>query len=170
MTTADPPSATEFQRMARGGVRIARVLIDWQYIERTPGQRNWASTDAVFAASAQGGVPVLPLIFGSPPWISPLPARPPVYTPGQRAAFAAFVRALVERYKPGGSFWVSQPQLIPNPPQSWQIWNEPNLPGFWGGKPNARHYGQLLTIASDEIRAADPAAAVITAGIFPYKT
>lgn len=170
VTTSDPPSAAEFQRMAAGGVRVARILVDWQYIERSPGQRDWAGMDAVFAASAQSRVAVLPMIFGSPSWISQQPARAPVYTPSQRAAFALFVRDLVARYKPGGTYWQSQPQLIPNPPRSWQLWNEPNLPGFWGGKPNARRYGQLLAIASDEIRAADPAAQVVTAGIFPYKT
>lgn len=156
--------------MAGGGVRIARVLIEWQYVERGPGQRDWSGVDAVFTASAQGGVPLLPMIFASPSWISTLPARAPVYAPWQRDAFAAFVRDLVARYKPGGAFWASRPLLTPNPPRSWQIWNEPNLPGFWGGKPNPRRYGQLLRIASREIRAADPRAGVITAGIFPYKT
>lgn len=54
---------------------------------------------------------------------------------------------------------------------AYQIWNEPNLAREWGGKPpNATEYVALLKACSEAIRAADPAAILISAGLAPTGT
>lgn len=52
--------------------------------------------------------------------------------------------------------------------QAYQIWNEPNLTREWGNKePDASAYVSLLRVCSSAIRAADPAAILISAGLAP---
>ena len=47
----------------------------------------------------------------------------------RRGPYAAYARALVQRYGPDGSFWTGQHRR--QPIRQWQIWNEPNLMFFW---------------------------------------
>jgi hypothetical protein len=51
---------------------------------------------------------------------------------------------------------------------AYQIWNEPNLAREWGFyPPNAWEYVELLRLCSEAIRAADPEAIIISAGLAP---
>lgn len=53
----------------------------------------------------------------------------------------------------------------------YQVWNEPNLAREWGNRPpDAAAYVALLKVCSDAIRQADPAAAIISAGLAPTGT
>ena len=90
------------------------------------------------------------------------------HSPADPATFAAFAGALVRRYGPGGSFWSERPELPQIPVRDWQVWNEPNLPGFWSAQPFARSYVRVLRSARAAIRAADPGARVILAGLPNY--
>ncbi len=49
---------------------------------------------------------------------------------------------------------------------AWQIWNEPNLPRFWRST-DAAAYGRLVSRTAPAIRAADPGALVVSAGLSP---
>ncbi|MDE0609007.1 MAG: hypothetical protein OXH77_03720 [Anaerolineaceae bacterium] len=54
---------------------------------------------------------------------------------------------------------------------AYQIWNEPNLAREWGGHPpSAADYTELLQVCSAAIRAADPQAILISAGLAPTGT
>lgn len=54
---------------------------------------------------------------------------------------------------------------------AYQIWNEPNLAREWGGHPpSAAGYVALLRVCSEAIRAADPQAILISAGLAPTGT
>lgn len=54
---------------------------------------------------------------------------------------------------------------------AYQVWNEPNLAREWGGHaPDAAAYVRLLAACSEAIRAADPAAVIISAGLSPTGT
>ena len=51
---------------------------------------------------------------------------------------------------------------------AYQIWNEPNLSREWGNRPpDAAEYTEVLRICSTAIRAADPNAIIISAGLAP---
>jgi polysaccharide biosynthesis protein PslG len=53
----------------------------------------------------------------------------------------------------------------------YQVWNEPNLHREWGGRPpDPAGYVGLLKVCSDAIRAADPDAVIISAGLSPTGT
>ena len=79
---------------------------------------------------------------------------------------------MVDRYGPGGPFWQQHPELPELPIRSWQIWNEPNLPGFVGGDRAdialaPARYASLLTLSADAIRSVDPTAQIVLAGLSP---
>lgn len=53
----------------------------------------------------------------------------------------------------------------------YQVWNEPNLSREWGRRtPDPAGYVGLLKVCSDAIRAADPDAVIISAGLAPTGT
>lgn len=55
--------------------------------------------------------------------------------------------------------------------QAYQVWNEPNLSREWGElAPDPEKYVELLQICYDAIKAADPEAIVISAGLAPTGT
>jgi hypothetical protein len=88
-----------------------------------------------------------------------------MFPPKSNAAFAAFAAAAVERYGPAGTLWQERPDLPARPITAWQVWNEPNIPNFWRSGPDAAEYVALLRAASAAIRAADPGAEVVAAGL-----
>lgn len=54
---------------------------------------------------------------------------------------------------------------------AYQVWNEPNLSREWGNQPpNPAEYTELLKVCYQAIKAADPDAIVISAGLAPTGT
>jgi len=47
----------------------------------------------------------------------------------------------------------------------WEIWNEPNHYGYWGGPPDAAAYGKLVHLTAARIRAAQPEAIIIAGAL-----
>jgi hypothetical protein len=101
----------------------------------------------------------------------------PVNSARARSAWRKFLRAAVERYGPGGEFWMLHSQAVDGEPpiarslpiRKWQIWNEANF--FYFALPvSPRLYASLLTISSQAIKAADPGAKVILTGLFGKPT
>lgn len=155
----------------RTGVELLRRTFDWASIEPRRGVFEFARYDAYLAATSRAGIQVLPVLFGRPSWEPPQRAAgarltPTTTSPPARVAdFAAFAAALAHRYAPGGVFWHAHPALAAHAIRSWQIWNEPNLPVYWGGRPNSRQYAALLAAAARAIRGVAPRAEIVTAGI-----
>ena len=92
----------------------------------------------------------------------------PAYLPvsgAARTGWAAFMTAAVARYGPSGSFWSEHPGIPQRPIRSWQIWNEPNFKYFIA-RPNPAEYGKLVKISYTALKAADPGAQVVLAGLF----
>ena len=50
---------------------------------------------------------------------------------------------------------------------AYEIWNEPNLDYEWGGRPDAGQYTRLLQAGYRGIKAGDPLAIVVSAGLAP---
>jgi hypothetical protein len=152
------------------GVRLLRQLFDWSAIEPSDGSFNWAATDSFMASAAAYGMQVLPVMLYSPTWASSCPgsATPARCPPADATDFGNFVAAAVARYGPNGSFWQANPSVPKLPISSWQLWNEPSIPAYWGGSggtPNPAEYVALLRTAAPIIRAADPHAELVAAGI-----
>ena len=58
--------------------------------------------------------------------------------------------------------------LVPKLPiTDWQMWNEVNSPTFWYAKPKVHQYKRLLVAGAAGVRAGDPSADIVLAGLFP---
>jgi hypothetical protein len=155
--------------MARGGVQICKIPVYWQRVEPSAGSAPvWTTYDAIFTAAASAGVRLLPLLHGSAPWVNANFQRPPLGPAWKQAAWQHFVQEFAARYGHGGEFWRQHPLLPALPPQYWEVWNEPNLRYFWGGRPQPAKYLNLLRITSQALRAADPQALVTVGGLFQH--
>ena len=149
-------------------MRTLRQAFLWSTIEPSPGRFDFKLHDDFVKAAARNGISVLPILFDPPSFRSGRPAGDTtrgVFPPADNASFAAYAAQLVRRYGPDGSFWRAHPELPQLPIRSWQIWNEPNIPFYWGGNPNPGAYAELLKAASAAIKSADPGAQVVTAGL-----
>jgi hypothetical protein len=136
---------------ARLGVGIVRRPFDWSRVER----EGWPAYDDYVARAATAGVSVLPVLI----------RRPELGPPRSNEAYAEFVGEAVRRYGPRGSFWLAHPEVPFLPIHAWQVWNEPNIPNWWRGGVSARKYVRPLRVAARAIRAADPGAEVVAAGL-----
>lgn len=159
----------EFALMRRSGVGTARVTFDWNVAQPFRGWTPWlGQTDAVVLAAARRGITVLPTVVGAPGWASDEPADGTfVLTPRDPADYATWLRVLIARYGPAGSLWAEHPDVPPRPIRAWQIWNEPNLTRYWRGDWVAG-YLALLRVAYAAVKAADPGAKVVLAGLPNY--
>lgn len=164
-TTLGP---ADFQRAAGLHLTI-RVPVYWFDIEPRPGEFDFRGLDATMeaaAAAAAAAVQVVPVVWGSPAWIAPEPALPPL---GQKQlrAWRAFLAHLVRRYGTAGDFWTG---LRPRRPiRAWQIWNEPNFVLFWRPRPSPAGYVRVLRGSAATIRRLDPKAQIVAAGVAPVE-
>jgi hypothetical protein len=160
-----PPSIADFQRM-HGVVGTVRVPVEWSRLEPRPGAYDLSGLDEIVGRAADEGIRVLPFVYGSPGWLTGDPARPPL---GSRAlgAWTNMLRRLVQRYEAGGDFWSGRAREVPI--RGWQIWNEPNYLLFWRPRPAPRAYARLLMRSARAIRAVDPEARILSAGVAPVE-
>jgi hypothetical protein len=159
-------SSKQAARMARGGVSTVRFPFGWRSIEPTEtGGYHWAFTDLQVKRYARRQLRVLPVLFATPSWLTSNYRRPPLKSKQARARWRQLLQAAVGRYGPGGAFWVLHPTLPYKPIRYWQIWNEPNIPGFFAPKPSPKRYERLLQISANAIRGASSKAKVVLAGL-----
>jgi hypothetical protein len=169
-------SSEQMQRLGQGGVQSLRISIGWSSVQPTQGGAfNWNGFDGQIEEAAKAGIKVLPFLTGAPEWAVPAAKVPgaggleaPAHLPVGGAAgsgWAAFLTAAVARYGPTGSFWSEHPGVPKRPIREWQIWNEPNFK-YFVAKPNPAEYGRLVKSSFTALRAADPGAQVVLAGLF----
>jgi hypothetical protein len=161
-----PPSAADFERM-RGVVGTVRVPVEWFRIQPRPRTYDLSGLDAIVGEAADVGIRILPFVYGSPRWLTGDPAHPPLGSDRARRVWAELLHRLVRRYGPGGLFW--QGRERPMPILSWQVWNEPNYLLFWRPHPSPRGYAKLLKRSARAIRAIDPDASILAAGVAPVE-
>jgi polysaccharide biosynthesis protein PslG len=166
-------SGADLNKMGAASVRSVRFLLGWPEVEPHRGSFDWAGPDQVIGGLASHGIQSVPFVFGSPPWVSPEATRPPIDSAADRAAWTEFLKAAVDRYGPGGSFWSGEyvrrfGGTEPVPITAWQIWNEPNLPHYFTAQSPAAAYSQLVRLSHDAITAQDPNAEIVLAGMPGY--
>jgi hypothetical protein len=155
-------------------VTTVRFLLGWSQLEPSQGTFDWSQSDERIGALAAHGIQPFPFVYNSPAWVSADPAHPPLDTASDRAAWTDFLKAVVERYGPGGSYWTdSYNQQFgsgakPLPVTSWQIWNEPNLPHYFAPRSSASKYARLLELSREAIVEQDPNAEIVLAGMPGY--
>jgi hypothetical protein len=161
-----PPAVQDAQwaRMASAGVESVRAVFSWSDAQPDPLRPpSFESTDQLVALASAHGIRLLPVVIYAPPWARKFPGRG-ASPPARPGDYAAYLRALVARYGPTGSFWTERPDLPRRPLREWQIWNEPQLRYQWDDGEYASDYGRLLRAAHAALRRADPGAKVVLAG------
>jgi len=147
---------------------IVRQTFDWSVIEPRPHRYDFSRYDALMAAAAARGIRVLPVLFNPPGFHSSGPPRPSprgTFPPRHPADLGGFAAVVAKRYGPGGTFWRAHPALAADPIRAWQVWNEPSLPVYWPTGPSPKAYARLLAATARAIRAVDPQAEIVSAGI-----
>jgi polysaccharide biosynthesis protein PslG len=150
---SDVDADRELDAAAKTGATWMRVLIDWSRVEPMPGAFNWGYVDHWIDGALSRGIKVLGLITYTPEW-----ARAPgTYfsaPPVDPALYAGFAAKVVQRYGDRVS--------------DWELWNEPNLPLFFGFVDNRpQRYTDLLKAAYPAIKALQPNSTVIAGGLSP---
>jgi hypothetical protein len=136
--------------MASLGSKFLRVDLSWNAIQLTSAQNyNFAEFDRVVDAARAKGLKVLLILMGTPSWA----AQAGTNVPADPSTYAAFARNAALHYAPKGV-------------HHFEIWNEPNLTGFFSTMSVSR-YTSLLKAAYPAIHAADSQAVVLSAGLSP---
>lgn len=139
----------DLDRMARLGVHVVRMDMVWDWAEKTPGVYDWSAADRKINAIVARGMRPLLILDYSNPLYAPIVRKGRAAAPAEprsRAAFVAWARAAVARYGHHDPIW--------------EIWNEPDLDGFWPPKSNAADYTTLALQTCQAIRAEQPGATV----------
>jgi len=182
--------------MKAGGIETIRWPMLWSAMQPTrKGGYNWAAFDPVVEEAARQGLTVLPFVVATPGWLTKKYTTLPIRNAAQRKAWTTFLKAVVERYGPGGEFWkLHAPATIraekekqakgpvyeipgahlrpiakPVPITTWQVWNEANF--FYFAYPvSPIDYAKLLKLSTPVIKRAEPSAKVILTGLFGEPT
>jgi hypothetical protein len=149
------------------GVESLRVEVNWAEVQPRDAPARFAELDAIVAGAAARGLSVLPVVEYAPSWDALRPGELGS-PPRDVAPYARFLTALIARYGPSGSFWAAHPSLPRLPIRMWQIWNEPHFTSYWSVQPFAPNYVRLLSAAHAAIKAADPGAKVVLAGLAEF--
>jgi hypothetical protein len=131
------------ERIEASGFVWVRQSFYWSRIEPS-GRFDWTTSDRLLAALVRHPQLRLVAVLDDDP---PVPPKDP-------DRFAAFAAAFAARYGPQVDVY--------------QVWDEPNLADHWGGEPvSPRGYADLLARTARAIRAADPGACILLAGLAP---
>jgi polysaccharide biosynthesis protein PslG len=129
----------------------------WKDVQPVRGAWIFDHSDWILEESARRNLKIVARLSDTPGWALPETHGPEPFLdspPANLDDFAQFCGTLASRY--AGRI------------AAYQIWNEPNLAREWNGyPPDAAGYVALLKACSDAIRAADPNAILISAGLSP---
>ena len=141
--------------IAAGGFGSIRQVFGWYEIEPQRGQFDWTKYDRIVDAANRRGLRVIARLEKPPAWARSADANLSVEgPPAQLQDYADFVAAVVARYTGKVTFF--------------QIWNEPNLTGEWGGGwVDPRGYVDLLEAGYRAAKRANPACVILLAGLAP---
>ncbi len=135
----------------------AREDFAWPRIEPRRGSWDWGFTDRMVGTYQAHNVQILGRLGYSVGWATADPNDPSdgqSFSMPQIDAWNAYIAATVHRYKDRVHYW--------------EIWNEPDNPLYWNGRPDPQAYAQLLRAANDTIKRIDPGAKVLIGGVSPF--
>ncbi len=162
----DTPSVKEenLDEIDSLGLDWVRLNAFWYQIQGTNSTSyDWGLLDDQVSRAVAHNKRILIVGHTTPEWARP--AGAPTgdagnkYAPQDVAAYATFMRAVVERYAPQGVL-------------DYEVWNEPNNVNFWkdtvaNPNPNVAHYSQLLSAAASAMRSQNAGVNIITGGLAP---
>jgi hypothetical protein len=133
------------------GFGWVKVNFGWRDIEGAAKDHlDWTVPDRIVEQARGYGLNLVVRVDHQPMWARVASNAPPE----NYADYGDVLAAIATRYR--GRI------------RAYAIWNEPNLAREWGGDPpSAEEYVDLLKVAYYSIKAADPEAIVISAGLAP---
>jgi hypothetical protein len=153
---------TEFgdlERIRSFGFTFVRWGMSWEAIEKSPGEFDWAVTDAFLENVKRAGLSSIVILGAGNPlysrWLE-LPREPgaretrvpaPPESEAAKMAFSRFAAAAARRY---ADYSIT-----------WEIWNEPDSRIFWPPRPRPGAYAELVSTTCRAIKAATPDATVL---------
>jgi arabinogalactan endo-1,4-beta-galactosidase len=147
----------ELADMKAVGVSWVRVDVGWDDVQaKNALTYDWAKTDAIVSAAKAHGLKLMGTLAYTPGWARPIGCRSPSCGPALNSNFATFAGQAATRYAQDIGVW--------------EVWNEPNITKFWQPKPNAAKYADMLKSAYPAIKAANPTAQVLSAGLSPAES
>lgn len=147
--------STPWPAIPFGSWRLWDAYAAWPNLEPQKSHWDFSRLDQYVSAAQSQGVEVLLPLGLSPAWASARPTEPSAYGPGNAAEPANisdwqdYVRQVATRYK----------ARI----RAYEIWNEPNLPDFFSGKPETmmrltREAYKILKEVDDTVMVVSPSA------------
>jgi polysaccharide biosynthesis protein PslG len=157
-----PPADPEriAKTIASLGARSHRFVVDWNVVEPQPPNGghayDFSAFDEMYEADVRHGIRPLLVLLNAPVWAADPGSRPgslPNNPPAEERLgdWAEFVRAVATRY----------PDAI-----GIEVWNEPDLAGFWGTgsaatRPDPARYARLLEATFQAVKSVDEDLAVV---------
>jgi hypothetical protein len=151
-------TARDLKLAKDAGFNWVKQRFEWRNIEvKNKGSFEWNEPDRIVDAIGQTGLRIIARVDNQPKWAAASVTWPGSGPPDNPKDWSDYLTALATRYK--GRI------------QAYEIWNEPNLDREWGNKkPDPGVYTNMLTSSYQAIKAADPQALVISAGMSPTAT
>ena len=132
------------------GFTWVRMDLAWQTVEASTGVYNFASYDGlVTSLEARKMKALFILDYGNSLYTGGY-SKPPTNAPALKA-FGDFAEAAARHF--------AGHQVC------FEVWNEPDISGFWPPHPDAAQYAALAAAAVARVHAGDPSARVSTAGL-----
>ncbi len=136
-----------------------KQVFAWQDMETARGEWIFVNADRIVDEVEQRGMYLVVRLSDVPDWAHPQALA---------ATDEPFIDAPPDDLSDWGNFCSTIATRYRGRIAAYQIWNEPNLTREWGNQPpNAAEYVELLRVCSEAIRAADPDAILISAGLSP---
>jgi hypothetical protein len=138
------PRPGEMQMLADGGFRWIRMDFVWGATERQRQQYDFSAYERLLTALERHQIRALFILDYSNPLYE---ADRSVATEEGRQAYARWAAAAAQRFAGRGILW--------------EIWNEPNIRGFWQPEPNVQDYTAMALAAARAIRDVAPGEAIV---------
>ncbi len=123
-------------------------LLEWRLAEPSKGTYDWYGLDQLLGMAQDLQLQVILRVTSAPDWARSGSENAP---PDDMNDLGDFMFALASH---------AQGEVA-----GYIIWNEPNLPHFWDGSPSPAEYVSMLAAVYDRVKAGDPDALVVTAGM-----
>lgn len=151
----DGDRLTPWPTVKFGSWRMWDAYVAWPSLEPEKGRWKFATLDKYVAMANLAKVDVLLPLGLSPVWATARPGEASSYKPGNAAEpldmedWRNYVRTVATRYK--------------GRVHAYEIWNEPNLKGFYTGSPEAMV--KMARIAYETLKAIDPGIIVVSPSV-----
>ena len=158
------------QAASQLGAHWSRMnIISWRAVQPTLDRNyNWAALatfEQALAKNIELKLEPVVIIDDSPRWATVKPTACGAIKDEYHADFAAFMVALVNRYKDRVHYWElgNEPDVDPS------LVEQDNVFGCWGDIADpyygGERYGRMLRVVAPAIRQADPAAQIVLGGL-----